>query len=129
MGEAVITLPLPPTVNHVWKHTVRGRRACVYMSAEGKAYRQHVGLECNRQQVSGLKLSGRLVVRVGLAFPDRRRCDIDNRLKALFDGLTAAGVWLDDSQIDELFVARLPVSSESKAKGGYAVIDIKELAA
>jgi crossover junction endodeoxyribonuclease RusA len=32
--------------------------------------------------------------------------DIDNRVKAALDALTHAGVYDDDSQIDELFVAR-----------------------
>lgn len=31
--------------------------------------------------------------------PDRRRRDIDNGCKAVFDALTHAGVWKDDSQV------------------------------
>lgn len=38
--------------------------------------------------------------------PDRRRRDLDNILKALFDALTHAGLWLDDSQIDFISISR-----------------------
>jgi crossover junction endodeoxyribonuclease RusA len=34
--------------------------------------------------------------------PDRRRRDIDNYTKAIFDGLTHARVWGDDSQVKDL---------------------------
>jgi crossover junction endodeoxyribonuclease RusA len=36
--------------------------------------------------------------------PDKRQRDLDNYLKALFDSLTHAGVWLDDWQIKRLTV-------------------------
>jgi crossover junction endodeoxyribonuclease RusA len=38
--------------------------------------------------------------------PDRRRRDLDNVLKSTLDSLTHAGVWDDDSQIDQLSVER-----------------------
>lgn len=51
-------------------------------------------------------LDGRLSVTVLAIMPDRRRRDLDNILKALFDALTHAGVWLDDEQIDEITIRR-----------------------
>lgn len=53
--------------------------------------------------------------------PDRRRRDLDNMPKALFDGLTHAGVWTDDSQIDDLRIVR------SWAAGGCVVVRIEAL--
>ena len=38
--------------------------------------------------------------------PDRRKRDLDNYLKALFDAITKSGFWVDDSQIDQLMVYR-----------------------
>lgn len=43
----------------------------------------------------------RLGVRVVFYRADRRRCDLDNLLKSVFDALTGA-VWKDDSQVDEV---------------------------
>jgi Holliday junction resolvase RusA-like endonuclease len=36
--------------------------------------------------------------------PDARRRDIDNYNKALFDALTHAGIWEDDSQVQRMLV-------------------------
>jgi crossover junction endodeoxyribonuclease RusA len=44
----------------------------------------------------------------------RRKDDLDNRFKAILDSLTAAGVWHDDSQIDELSILRKQVMKGGK---------------
>ena len=44
-------------------------------------------------------------VRLSFA-PDRRTRDIDNLLKGLLDSMCKAGVYLDDSQFDELRLSR-----------------------
>lgn len=49
---------------------------------------------------------GRLAVILVLCPPDRRRRDIDNFQKGLFDAMTKSGVWEDDSQVDFLCVIR-----------------------
>ena len=58
---------------------------------------------------------------VGLAAPSKRTIDIDNRIKSCLDALQDAGVFEDDSQVDQLTVIRMPVS-----KGGYASVVIVE---
>jgi crossover junction endodeoxyribonuclease RusA len=45
-------------------------------------------------------------VALHVSMRDRRIADIDNRVKAALDALTHAGVYDDDSQIDELLVCR-----------------------
>jgi crossover junction endodeoxyribonuclease RusA len=51
-------------------------------------------------------------------FPkDRRKQDIDNRIKALWDALADAGVFDNDEQIDTLFIER----GEIKKDGGCRV--------
>lgn len=52
-------------------------------------------------------------------FPrDKRKIDLDNRLKAIFDALQDAGVFDDDSQFDLIEIAR----GKIKAGGGCTVI-------
>jgi len=53
--------------------------------------------------------------------PDRRRRDLDNAMKALLDSLEHAGVYDDDSQIDDLRIVRGGI-----VPGGACVIEIRE---
>lgn len=48
---------------------------------------------------------------------ERRSGDVDGRIKATLDLLTAIGVWLDDAQVADLQVIR--VDDPSKAPGMY----------
>ena len=45
-------------------------------------------------------------VSMTLHAPHNRRYDIDNRVKAVFDSLTHAGVWFDDSQVVSMIVVK-----------------------
>jgi len=45
-----------------------------------------------------------------------RRRDIDNYNKALFDALTHAGIWEDDSQIKRMLVEWGPVTQKGKVE-------------
>ena len=109
-----LTLPFPPSVNHYWKHS--GHR--VYLSKDAVSYRQSVqnALHCTKP------LDARLSVSVLLHAPNKRKYDIDNRVKSLLDSLTHAGVWVDDGLIDKLTIERGNIIS-----GGLCVVEIKEL--
>jgi crossover junction endodeoxyribonuclease RusA len=64
----------------------------------------------------------RLEMQVTLYPRDRRKQDIDNRIKALWDALTDAGVFDDDEQIDVLMVQRGEIR-----KGGGCLVMIDEI--
>jgi crossover junction endodeoxyribonuclease RusA len=115
-------LPLAPSVNHVWKHRVIGRRAMVYMSKEGVEFRSKIAQIVREKQLHNLKLESRLQVKIELLMRDKRRVDIDNRVKSCLDALTHAGIWLDDSQIDILTVVRCGI-----VKGGLMHVLVREL--
>ena len=59
---------------------------------------------------------GRLEVHIKLYPPDRRLRDIDNHIKAIFDLLTKANVWEDDSQVDVLHVKRCDIVKKGKVE-------------
>ena len=68
------------------------------------------------------KISGRLKIVIHAYVPDNRRRDLDNIVKITFDSLGNAGVFDDDSQIDDFRVVRMP-----KIKGGKIVVSIQNI--
>ncbi len=66
--------------------------------------------ETSLYQLKELELPSFGDARIGISitthFQDDRRRDLDNILKGLFDVCTKAGLWNDDSQIDNLHVVR-----------------------
>jgi crossover junction endodeoxyribonuclease RusA len=112
-----INLPWPPSNNVYYRHN-RGR---THISAEGKAYREYVEL-----LIYALKANqfGKLPVAVSIVAnpPDRRRRDLDNLVKGVFDSLTNAGMWDDDSQVHDLHLRWGEV-----VKGGGLVVTINEI--
>lgn len=63
-----------------------------------------------RAQRSRPTIAGRIGVTITMHYPDNRRRDLDNSLKGFFDACTHAGVWADDSQIDNLHIIRSDIS-------------------
>lgn len=96
-----LTLPWPPSVNHYW---LRNRNGSVRVSGAGVAFRMRV-----MSLYRGPTMTGRLAVVVDLYPPDKRRRDVDNSAKATLDALAHAGVYADDSQIDDLHIRRRDV--------------------
>jgi crossover junction endodeoxyribonuclease RusA len=64
----------------------------------------------------------RLKVHIDYYPPTKRKTDIDNRIKAVLDSLTDAGLWVDDEQVNELSIKRMPVY-----KGGKVVVTVETL--
>ena len=97
-----LVLPFPPSVNTYWrapnKGPLKGRHL---ISEKGRAYQS---AECAAiiEQLRCLPKpsSSPAAVEILLFPPDARRRDIDNYNKALFDALTHAGIWEDDSRAE-----------------------------
>ncbi|HVM93905.1 MAG TPA: RusA family crossover junction endodeoxyribonuclease [Terriglobales bacterium] len=116
-----IRLPLPPSVNCYWRKSPRG----MFITKQGKDFRREVAEIVAERQC--LKFgAARLFMAVRLCMRDRRKSDLDNRLKALADALEHAGVFDNDEQIDELLILRGPI-----VKGGecYVMLSVRETAA
>ena len=113
----LIDLPLPPSVNHYWLQN--GHRK--FVSKAGKQFKADVSECVIAQNVPKLGIK-RLKVRIHLHPKDRRKIDLDNRLKACLDALQNAGVFDDDEQIDHLTIQRAAIKS-----GGGALVSIETI--
>lgn len=117
-----LDLPWPPSVNGYFIPV----RACGFvrlsLSPAGRAYRKDA-MHAIRS-VLGPPVTTLQSVRVDIELrpPDRRKRDIDNHIKAVFDAITHAKLWGDDGQVDELTVRRGRVK-----RGGMATVLITEL--
>lgn len=116
-----LTLPMPPTVNTYWR---KGKYGQIYLSDKAKDYKNKVFWAVKQQKPKTYTNGERLKVRITLHFATKAKNDVDNRIKGLFDALTYAGVWGDDSQIDVMIVERGKV-----IKGGKVFIEIDEIEA
>ncbi|TKK33210.1 RusA family crossover junction endodeoxyribonuclease [Pantoea agglomerans] len=117
MNEFRIELPWPPTVNTYWRHA-RGRH---YISAKGAKYRKDI-IQIIQQQHLDINTTARLKISITANQPDKRRRDLDNLQKAVFDSLVHAGFMADDEQIDDFRVRR-----GVQVPGGSLEIIITEL--
>lgn len=95
-----IELPHPPSVNHYWRHC-KGRH---FISKEGREYRQYVTIAVKNSRIDMIRKPVKLAVEIEWHPPDRRRRDVDNIVKALFDALQHGGAVEDDNQFRKLYV-------------------------
>ena len=110
-----LILPWPPSTNKTWRRS--GAR--IHVSTKTKTFRMAVASIVMASRMAR-PITGALEVRVTLCPPDLRRRDEDNFAgKSLFDAMTKAGVWLDDSQI-----RRKVVEWGDVVKGGCGVVEI-----
>lgn len=107
------TFPLPPSINHYYG--ISG--AHMYIKPEGRKYRQLI-----KWSTGGKRIDTLVSATIIFAYPNRIRRDIDNGLKCLFDAMTAAGVYPDDSYIYECYL-RKGVDREKK---GYVRVILTE---
>lgn len=111
--KAILTLPLPPSVNNYYGHHCKFRHASIYIKPKGKEYRKQVLayiLKNNYQFQANIPLS----ITIKINPSSKRKWDLDNRLKSLLDALTHAKVWEDDSLIYKLTVEKGEVVENGK---------------
>ena len=112
-----LTLPFPPSMNTYWRN-FRGR---TILSPKGREFKAAVAdyvVEYRVPKLGDKKLRVSMVL-----FPrDKRKIDIDNRIKCVLDALQDAGVFDDDFQVDELSIVR-----GKPIKGGAIRVLIEEI--
>jgi crossover junction endodeoxyribonuclease RusA len=114
---ASFSLPFPPSVNTYY----RNFRGHMVMSAKGREFReavQNIVINQNIPKFGDKKLKLTLILRPR----DKRKIDIDNRIKAVLDALEHAGVFDDDFQVDHIEMIR-----GTQIKGGLLHVVIEEI--
>ncbi len=113
-----LILPFPPSVNTYWRHPNKGAFAGKSLiSSAGRKF-QSAACAAIVEQLRRLPkpTSAPASVEIVLFPPDNRIRDLDNYNKALFDALTHAGVWEDDSQVKRMLVEWGPVIPKGKVE-------------
>jgi crossover junction endodeoxyribonuclease RusA len=98
-----ITLPFPPSVNNYW--LASGNRR--YISKRGVDFRNDVKMICPKNWQTTKSSQVHVVIKVYP--PDKRRRDLDNLCKAVFDALEHAGIYSDDFQVSYFSVERIHI--------------------
>ena len=106
---------LPVSVNRAWR--MGGRKWF-----RSKQYTEYLAAVAERLARIGSPVCPWNAIQVTIWFfpPDRRAYDADNRTKTLFDALTKAGFWPDDS-----IVTRVDSRRGNVTPGGITVIRVE----
>ncbi len=91
-------------------------RCAIRISGEGKKY--HLLVNQAVKKKGAPKYTGRIQIVIWVITPDKKLRDLDNLCKALLDALESAGVFENDSQIDDLNIRR---HGYSKSNAGILV--------
>lgn len=111
-----IELPWPVSANRYWRRAGK----VIHTSNEARAYREEVGWLCKTATRFGHAKVGVAIVAYP---PDARKRDLDNVQKVLCDSLQHAGIFDDDSQIDDLWIVRGP----QRKPDGAVLVTIRRL--
>lgn len=117
MKRVEILLPYPPSNNHYKRH----RGGQYFLTAQAKRFHREVAealAKAGNPSFGDVRLKVRLEVRP----PDRRRRDLDNVPKVLFDALQRSGLFDDDSQIDDYRVRR-----DHPTPGGMVLVTVMDI--
>lgn len=115
-----INLTFPTVTGNHYK-SLNFARKRVFVTKSGQRYR--LAIKADLMKADAIKrYDVPLSVKMKIVPPDRRRRDIDNICKTLFDALTLAGLWTDDK-----LIKKLTVEVVEPTKPGYIEMEIDDV--
>jgi len=93
----------PISTQHVYGNRAVGKRVIRYLTKAGKDYKTALSKIANEH--FNTPLTGNVIMRIDLMFPDKRRRDVDNYNKIILDALEGIA-YLDDKQVQCLVVQK-----------------------
>lgn len=117
--EVYFALPFPPTLNH----NIGRKGRHYYRDKKYETFIDDVGICWAKSQPRDWRKDGFFRVAISLYPSTLRRFDADNRIKPTLDALTRCGVWLDDSQVVEVSIRKLPIPTDESC----AIVEITRL--
>ncbi|MBU3847831.1 MAG: RusA family crossover junction endodeoxyribonuclease [Candidatus Acinetobacter avistercoris] len=105
---------VPPSVNNYWLDSGRGRKRL------SKRARHFTAVM--KRFINPCRYDGLVSLSVQFAPPDKVVRDLDNMLKPILDSLSKCGLILDDRQVDDLAIKRLPIQ-----QNGKLIISVKKI--
>jgi crossover junction endodeoxyribonuclease RusA len=103
MDSIEFRIPWPPSLNTYYV-CIHGKKV---LSKKGRLYAEEVKRQIALASLN-LGIDCAVEVDIKLAPPRNGKWDGDNYTKAIFDALTKAGVWVDDSLVAKYHVEKLP---------------------
>lgn len=95
-----LTIQYPPSANSLYRSIVRGKFATVIISKKGRQFFADIAKQFADEGVK--PMDGDIEIWIEATPPDRRKRDLDNLNKAIFDCLQKGGCIFDDSQIKKM---------------------------
>ncbi len=106
----LLHLPIPPLLNNYYGLACNGRMPRKFVKEAGKQYRADI-LKIIQKKDLVLKANIPMFVQITIT-PTLKGCDIDSVQKCLFDSLTEAEFWQDDSYIKKMLVDFAPPTTK-----------------
>ena len=97
----VLDLPMPPSVNAIWRSTAKRGKPQYYLDAKYKAWKKECDALVWVAGATGAALREPVTVAIYLN-ASKRRGDADNRIKAVLDWLQRARIIVNDSQVEKV---------------------------
>lgn len=109
MREVTFILPYPIglSANNSWQYSKRG----IYLCNHIKTFREIVYFALRKTKRFGTEP---LKVMINVFPPDKRKRDIDNVIKPILDALQKAELFVDDCQVQSIFVEKMPIQKNGK---------------
>lgn len=118
-----VSLPKPPSVNHLWGYTCQKGFARSYVTQEGRLWYQEAGIKLHEQigHPEPILELCEIFVLLKTARPGQQ--DIDNIMKPLLDLFQKEGIVKNDSQFYEMRGRKMKVKKEAEG----VVVEIRPL--